>query len=187
MLVHRVVQAVLALGTAALVAGCYTPKLKNFGFACDSSSAKPCPNGYFCNNGFCDDGTGGSPPAGTGGNGSVEDMAMSSGGSGGGGGGGSAGGGGGGGGGGMSSNDMAMPVQDMAQSIPDMAKSPDMVVVSSCKHDECTTGSALSKSCSACATAVCNKDTVCCNSSTGQWDDICVSEVNKYCTTKTCP
>jgi hypothetical protein len=60
-------------------------------------------------------------------------------------------------------------------------------VVTSCKHDECSTGTALAKSCSACATAVCNKDSVCCNSSTGQWDTICVGEVNQYCTTKTCP
>jgi hypothetical protein len=82
----------------ALIAGCYTPKLNNFGFACDSQAAKPCPDGYFCHNGFCDDGSGGTPPA-TGGNG-ADDMAMSQGGGGGGGGGGSAGGGGGGGGGG---------------------------------------------------------------------------------------
>ena len=36
----------------ALAAGCYSPKLKNFGFSCDSSAAKPCPDGYFCNSGF---------------------------------------------------------------------------------------------------------------------------------------
>ena len=178
----RVVHGVWALATLALAAGCYQPKLQNFGFSCDPQAFKPCPDGYFCRNGFCDDGSGGTPPPGTGGNGDG-DMAMSNGGGGGGGGGGSAGGGGGGGGG---QPDMAMPVQDMAMASPDLAQPPDMVVVSSCAHDECTTGTRLTKSCSACATAVCSKDPTCC-STTGQWDSICVSEVNTYCTTKTCP
>jgi len=174
---------VMTLAAAALAAGCYQPKLKNFGFACDSSAPKPCPNGYFCNSGFCDDGTGGSPPANTGGNGG-DDMAMSSGGSGGGGGGGSGGGGGGGGGG---SDDMAVSAQDMAKPpVQDMAKPADMVVVSTCAHDECMTGSALKSGCSACVTAVCNNDTYCCMT---KWDTTCVnSDVPKYCaTTKTCP
>jgi hypothetical protein len=177
---NRIGRAVLTMATAALVAGCYSPKLSNYGFACDSQAPKPCPDGYFCHNGFCDDGSGGAPPA-TGGNG-ADDMAMSQGG--GGGGGGSAGGGGGGGG----AEDMAMSVQDMAMPPADMAKPPaDMVVVSTCKHDECTTGAALTKSCSACANAVCTKDSLCCNTTNG-WDTICVGEVNKYCTgIKTCP
>ena len=176
-----VVQGALTLAMA-LAAGCYTPKLKNFGFACDSSAPHPCPNGFICRQGFCDDGSGGTPP--TGGNG-ADDMAMSSGGGGGGGGGGGVGGGGGGGG----DQDMAMSVADMAKPLQDMAKAPlpDMVVVSTCAHDECTTGSALVKSCSACATAVCDNDSYCCKSSTGSWDKMCVSEVNQYCTTKTCP
>jgi hypothetical protein len=169
---------VIVLGTLtlalALAAACYSPKLKNFGFACDTNAAKPCPDGYFCRSGFCDDGTGGSPPAGTGGNGS-DDMAMASGG-------------GGGGGGGSSDEDMAKSIPDMAKSIPDMAKSiPDMVVVNTCAHDECTAGTALTKSCSACATAVCKtgNDPYCCQT---KWDSTCAStDVAKYCTTKTCP
>jgi hypothetical protein len=181
---QRIVQATMVLAAALVASGCYTPKLQNFGFACDSGSIKPCPDGYICRNGFCDDGSGGTPPGGTGGNGDTGDMAMS-GGSGGGGGGGSAGGGGGGGGGGSTTHDMSMPGSvDMAQAPQDMAKPADMVVVSSCAHDECSTGGKLSKTCSACATAVCNKDSVCCSSS---WDSICVSEVSQYCSTKTCP
>jgi hypothetical protein len=151
--------AMTTLAAMALLAGCYGPKLKNFGFSCDPQAIKPCPDGYFCNMNFCDDGSGGTPPqTNTGGNGD-EDMAMSG------------------------AQDMAMA------SVPDMAKAtpPDMVVVSSCAHDECSTGAKLSKTCSACATAVCNKDSLCCSSSTIGWDSTCVSEVNQYCTTKTCP
>jgi hypothetical protein len=174
--------AMLMLATTALAAGCYGPKLRNFGFSCDPQAIKPCPDGSFCNQGFCDDGSGGMPP-GTGGNGDA-DMAMANGGGGGGGGGGSAGGGGGGGGGNV--KDMAMTVHDMAMSSPDMAKPADMVVVSSCAHDECTTGVKLTKTCSSCASQVCatGNDTFCCST---QWDSTCVSEVNMYCTTKTCP
>ncbi len=173
----------------ALAAGCYQPKLKNFGFACDPSAAKPCPDGYFCNQGYCDDGSGGTPPGtggngGSGGSGGDQDMAMSQGGSGGGGGGGSGGGGGGSGGsggsgGGGGSQDMAQPGQDLAQPA-------DMAQGSSCAHDECTAGVALTKSCSTCAGQVCasGADPYCCST---KWDATCVSEVNLYCTTKTCP
>ena len=173
---RAMVQGGLTLAMALVVAACYHPKLTNFGFACDSQAPKPCPDGYFCNQGFCDDGAGGTPPGSTGGNGS-DDMAMSSGG-----------GGGGGGGGGAGDQDLSMAPQDMAKASPDLAHAlPDMVVVSSCAHDECTTGVRLSKTCSACATAVCNKDSTCCTSSSIGWDSLCVSEVNQYCTTKTCP
>lgn len=168
---------------SVMAAGCYQPKLTNFGFACDSTAPKPCPDGYFCHNGFCDDGSGGTPPA-TGGNG-ADDMAMSQGGGGGGGGGGSAGGGGGGGGG--QQQDMAMSVQDMAQPPKDFAMSqPDMVVVTTCAHDECTAGTKLSKTCSMCAGEVCatGNDPYCCST---QWDATCVKEVNTYCSLKTCP
>jgi hypothetical protein len=83
---------------------------------------------------------------------------------------------------------MAMSAQDMAMPPADMAKPPaDMVVVNSCAHDECTNDVALVKGCSACVTAVCNKDSYCCNASTGAWDSKCIGEVNTYCTTKTCP
>ena len=171
----------ITVAAAALAAGCYQPKLKNFGFQCDASAPKPCPDGYFCRNGFCDDGAGGVPPGGNGGNGGDQDMAMSEG-VGGGGGGGSGGGGGGGGG----TQDMATSAQEMAHAAQDMAKPADMVVVSTCAHDECTTGSKLTSGCSACVTAVCSNDPACCSSTFG-WDSLCVKEVNTYCTTKTCP
>ena len=60
---QRIVQTTMVLAAALVAAGCYQPKLKNFGFACDPSAAKPCPDGYCCRSGFCDDGSGGSPPA----------------------------------------------------------------------------------------------------------------------------
>jgi hypothetical protein len=169
---------------AVATAGCFDPQLRNFGFACDPTAVKPCPDGYLCRNGFCDDGSGGQPPQGTGGNG-TDDMAMSQGGGGGGGGGGSAGGGGGGGG----SKDMAMSgSQDMAMAQQDMAQPPDMTQTSTCAHDECTTGNKLTNGCSACVTKVCSHDSACCTSSTFGWDSLCVSEVNQYCTgIKTCP
>ena len=40
------------LATTALAAGCYGPKLRNFGFACDPQAIKPCPDGSFCNSGL---------------------------------------------------------------------------------------------------------------------------------------
>jgi hypothetical protein len=172
--------------TLAMAAGCYSPKLSNYGFACDPQAPKPCPDGYFCHASFCDDGSGGTPPAGTGGNGS-DDMAMASGGGGGGGGGGSAGGGGGGG-GGNQQHDMAMSVQDLALPPADMAKPPaDMAQVSSCSHDECVSGGKLTSGCSACVTQVCKSanDPYCCTST---WDSFCVADVKTYCSgIKTCP
>lgn len=168
---------VMSMLVAALVAGCYSPKLTNFGFTCDATAPKPCPDGYVCRSGFCTDGSGGTPPGASGGNGG-DDMATSQGG----------GGGGGSGGGGGGAQDLAMPLHDLAMTPADLAKPPppDLVVVSSCAHDECTTGTRLVKSCSQCATDVCNNDPTCCSTS-GQWDSICVGEVNQYCTTKTCP
>ena len=181
-------RAGLLFAMTLVAAGCYEPKLKNFGFACDATAPKPCPDGYFCRSGFCDDGSGGSPPAdNSGGNGGDEDMAMSSGGGGGGGGGGSAGGGGGGG-GGSSQPDMAMSVQDLAMSSPDMAKPPaDMAQTSTCSHSECSSGGKLTNGCSACVTQICKSanDPYCCTST---WDSFCVADVKTYCAgIKTCP
>jgi hypothetical protein len=45
-----------------------------------------------------------------------------------------------------------------------------------CAHDECSTGGPLSKTCSACATAVCNADSFCCSTN---WDSLCVDAAKK--------
>jgi len=47
-----------------------------------------------------------------------------------------------------------------------------------CAHSVCTAGTALTKSCSTCATGVCNADSYCCNN---KWDSICVSEAKQLC------
>ncbi|HWL88046.1 MAG TPA: S53 family peptidase [Polyangiaceae bacterium] len=47
-----------------------------------------------------------------------------------------------------------------------------------CSHAVCDQGDPLTKSCSTCATAVCKRDSYCCSTA---WDDICVSEVSRYC------
>jgi hypothetical protein len=52
-----------------------------------------------------------------------------------------------------------------------------------CGHDECSTGSKLTASCSACATSVCNFDPYCCNNN---WDAMCVQYVAQHCSGKTC-
>ncbi|KAI8607879.1 hypothetical protein BC830DRAFT_1174904 [Chytriomyces sp. MP71] len=52
-----------------------------------------------------------------------------------------------------------------------------------CNHSECSAGPLLNKGCSACAAAVCAQDSYCC---TNQWDSVCVSEVNQYCSTVQC-
>jgi len=77
-----------------------------------------------------------------------------------------------------------MTVQDMAMPAPDMAKPADMVVVSSCAHDECTSGVKLTSGCSACVTKVCAQDSYCC---TTKWDSLCIGDVKSICTTKSCP
>lgn len=52
-----------------------------------------------------------------------------------------------------------------------------------CAHSECTTGGPLTKTCSTCATNVCNADAFCCNTS---WDSLCVSKA-KTTTGCSCP
>jgi hypothetical protein len=109
--------------------GCFNPRVKNFGFACNANDVLPCPAGFQCRNGYCDDGSGGSPPGG----GTSTDMSMS-----------------------VAttsdmsqpqSRDMAQPVADMTQSIPDLANGPDMtqvtcqVVGAPCQsHVDCCSG-----------------------------------------------
>jgi hypothetical protein len=48
----------------------------------------------------------------------------------------------------------------------------------SCAHAECSSGAALSNSCSPCAHQICTVDSYCC---TTAWDNICVSEVASVC------
>jgi hypothetical protein len=87
------------------LAGCFKPDVKNGGFACSMADNPPCPQGFFCVAGLCQDhpGSGNEPvdlATGTGGNG---------------------GGGGGGGGGGSTVFDMSHPAQDLSST--DMAQS----------------------------------------------------------------
>lgn len=150
----------------ALVAGCYSPKVKNRGFACDGTYAGACPAGFACINGVCDDGSGGSGPPpgadmatdGTGGNGSgdmagASDMAKAG------------------------TVDLAMPPA------PDLAHPPPPDMASSCAHSPCMTGSRLNSSCDPCVSQVCSADPLCCS---GTWDAICVGEVTSICG-RSCP
>jgi hypothetical protein len=164
---RRVSNGVLVV-TLALVAGCYAPKVKNKGFACDGNYVGACPVGFACINGICDDGSGGTPPPpgpdmamgdGTGGNGggdmaSAPDMAKPA-----------------------SSPDLAMPP------LPDLAQPPPPDMASSCVHSPCVAGSKLNKYCDSCVTQVCTADPVCCSTT---WDSICVGEVTSICG-RSCP
>jgi hypothetical protein len=85
------------LGLALGVAGCFKPDVKNGGFACSMTDNPPCPQGFFCVNGLCED----QPGAG----GDVADLSTGTGGNGGGGGG-----------GGATSLDMAHAPFDLASS-----------------------------------------------------------------------
>jgi hypothetical protein len=100
-----------------LVAGCYSPKVLNGGFACSMTDDPPCPNGFFCVNGLCEDHPGMSSEAdlstGTGGNGGS----------------------GGGGGGNAMSFDMAHAQADLAST--DMAQAPTCGM----QADPCTANS----------------------------------------------
>jgi hypothetical protein len=44
-----------SLVLALFAAGCFSPQVKNGGFTCVATDDPPCPNGYFCVNGFCVD------------------------------------------------------------------------------------------------------------------------------------
>jgi hypothetical protein len=151
----------------ALVAGCYSPKIKNKGFACDGNYIGSCPAGFACINGICDDGSGGTPPPpvadmagdGTGGNGG-DDMAGST-------------------------PDMAKPpTVDMAMPPPpDMAQPPPPDMASSCAHSPCVTGGKLNPNCDPCVAQVCATDSFCCSV---QWDSSCKGEVTSICG-QSCP
>jgi hypothetical protein len=49
---------------------------------------------------------------------------------------------------------------------------------STCSHNECVAGVALTSDCSACAGAVCNLDSFCCKTT---WDTTCIGEVADLC------
>ncbi len=49
---------------------------------------------------------------------------------------------------------------------------------STCAHDECKTGPALTNDCDACVTQLCNADPYCCKTN---WDFICVGKVWSIC------
>ena len=90
----------LGLGLGLTGGGCFHPDVKNGGFACSQTDNPPCPSGFFCVNGLCEDHPG---------SGGEVDLSTGPGGNGGGG-------------GGSVSTDMAHPTQDMAGS--DMAQPP---------------------------------------------------------------
>lgn len=54
-------------------------------------------------------------------------------------------------------------------------------------HSECTTGNALTETCTDCTKEVCGKDKYCCDSQNGKWDLICVSEASKEPKCPACP
>jgi hypothetical protein len=95
----------LGLGLGIAASGCFSPQVKNGGFACSMTDDPPCPGGFFCVNGLCQDHPGTS-------SGDV-DMATGTGGNGGGGGGG---------GGGGVPGDMAHAAADLSST--DMATAP---------------------------------------------------------------
>lgn len=103
-----------------MVAGCFHPDVKNGGFACSMTDDPPCPQGFFCVNGLCEDHPGTST-----------DVDFASGGAGGGGGGGT-----GGGGGGGASTDMAHASFDLATSAPDMAGAACGMQADPCTNDD---------------------------------------------------
>jgi hypothetical protein len=47
-----------------------------------------------------------------------------------------------------------------------------------CSHNVCTAGVKLVKTCDACATEICTKDSYCCNT---KWDSVCVGEATSVC------
>jgi hypothetical protein len=54
----------VVVGLLGTFSGCFNPRVKNLGFACNATDPSPCPGGFQCLNGFCDDGSGGPRPSG---------------------------------------------------------------------------------------------------------------------------
>ena len=122
--VHWCLLAACSLGLALTSVGCFSPDVKNGGFACSQTDDPPCPAGFFCVNGLCEDHPG---------NGSDNaDLSTGTGGNGGSGGGGD--------GGGMSSTDMAHPIADLAQAAGDLATSACAGPVEDCSSTPCCSG-----------------------------------------------
>jgi hypothetical protein len=104
-----------------LAGGCFHPDVKNGGFACSMTDDPPCPNGFFCVNGLCQDHPGMSTDV---------DLSTGSGGNGGGGGG-----------GGGVSTDMAHVIFDLATPAGDMASSACGMSGDDCSSTPCCSGS----------------------------------------------
>lgn len=106
-----------------LSGGCFKPDVKNGGFACSMTDDPPCPQGFFCVAGLCQDHPG---------NGTVEaDLSTGTGGNGGGGGAG---------GGGGVMMDMTHPAQDFAQQAGDMAMAACGMTGDDCSSTPCCSG-----------------------------------------------
>jgi hypothetical protein len=59
-----VLRWLVCVGLVSTLCGCFNPRVKDFGFACNVNDVDPCPAGFQCVNGYCDDGSGGRPPGG---------------------------------------------------------------------------------------------------------------------------
>jgi hypothetical protein len=163
----RVRPFLCTLAASLLVAGgCFNPKVKSGGFACNGPGDGQCPAGYFCVGGLCLDSPNGVAP-GVGGVGGNQDLSQST------------------------TQDLSMVTVDMAMSqsidmtqtgnIIDMAQPVQDMALSTgngCAHSYCMTGAALHSSCDPCVTAICNHYKNCCNSS---WIQYCVDDVKTYC------
>ncbi len=58
----------------------------------------------------------------------------------------------------------------------------------SCAHDLCSASGYLTPGCdpAGCVANVCNSDSFCCDSTSGNWDGTCVGEVATYCAPYSC-
>ncbi len=158
-------RAFVLCSSLALVAGCFNPRIKSGGFACDPGVASSCPSGYYCVDHLCVDHPG---PSGVGGNG-VPDLG--------------------------SDGDLAVAPDDLARGGDDHdlahggpfdlshATPDDLAMGSSCAHPICTAGTALVSGCDPCVTKICLKDSYCCST---KWSSICVGEVQSICG-QSCP
>jgi hypothetical protein len=54
------------------LSGCYSPRIRNGGFACSSTDTPSCPTGFYCVNGLCEDSPNSGGGGGVGGNGTPD-------------------------------------------------------------------------------------------------------------------